>query len=35
VPPQLYNQIQRGEQVILCPSCQRMLHWQMQEEASE
>jgi hypothetical protein len=36
VPPQLYNQIQRGEQVILCPSCQRMLHWQpQQEEASE
>ena len=25
VPPQLFNQIQRNEQVILCPSCQRML----------
>jgi len=36
VPPQLYNQIQRNDQVILCPSCQRMLHWQpSQEEASE
>jgi uncharacterized protein len=36
VPPQLYNQIQRNDQVILCPSCQRMLHWQpLQEEASE
>jgi uncharacterized protein len=27
VPPQLYNEIQRNEQVILCPSCQRMLFW--------
>ena len=36
VPPQLFNQIQRNEQVILCPSCQRMLHWQpAQDEASE
>jgi hypothetical protein len=35
VPPQLYNQIQRNEQIILCPSCQRMLHWQpAQSEAS-
>ncbi len=34
-PPQLYNQIQRNDQVILCPSCQRMLHWQPeQSEAS-
>ncbi len=33
IPPQLYNQIQRNDQVILCPSCQRMLHWQ-QNEAS-
>jgi hypothetical protein len=36
IPPQLYNQIQRNEQVILCPSCQRMLHWQPEQtEASE
>lgn len=36
VPPQLHNQLQRNEQVILCPSCQRMLHWQaVQDEASE
>ena len=35
VPPQLYNQIQRNEQVFLCPSCQRMLHWRPQQsEAS-
>ena len=35
VPPQLFNQIQRNEQVILCPSCQRMLFWRAEgEEAS-
>jgi hypothetical protein len=28
VPPQLFNEVQRNhEQVILCPSCQRMLYW--------
>jgi hypothetical protein len=27
VPPQLFNEIQRNDQVILCPSCQRMLYW--------
>jgi predicted nucleic acid-binding Zn-ribbon protein len=27
VPPQLFNQIQRNAEVILCPSCQRMLFW--------
>ena len=31
VPPQLYNQIQRNEQVFLCPSCQRMLHWRPEQ----
>ncbi len=32
VPPQLFNQIQRNEQVILCPSCQRMLYWRAEGE---
>jgi predicted nucleic acid-binding Zn-ribbon protein len=32
VPPQLYNLIQRNEQVILCPNCQRMLYWQPEGE---
>jgi hypothetical protein len=27
VPPQLFNEIQRNDHVILCPSCQRMLYW--------
>jgi hypothetical protein len=34
VPPQLYNQIQRNDQVILCPSCQRMLHWQPEQSVA-
>jgi hypothetical protein len=35
VPPQLFNEIQRNhEQVILCPSCQRMLYWREAEEAN-
>ena len=34
IPPQLYNQIQRNDQVILCPSCQRMLHWQPEQSAA-
>ncbi len=32
VPPQLFNQIQRGEQVIVCPNCQRILYWQPERE---
>jgi len=32
VPPQLFNQIQRNEQLILCPSCQRMLYWEPERE---
>lgn len=27
VPPQLYNQVLRNEQVLLCPSCQRIMFW--------
>ena len=32
VPPQLFNEIQRNDQVILCPSCQRMLYWRAEGE---
>jgi len=32
VPPQLFNQIQRGGHVIVCPSCQRILYWQPEGE---
>jgi len=32
VPPQLFNEIQRNAQVIICPSCQRMLYWRAEAE---
>jgi predicted nucleic acid-binding Zn-ribbon protein len=32
VPPQLFNEIQRNQNVILCPSCQRMLYWRAEVE---
>jgi predicted nucleic acid-binding Zn-ribbon protein len=32
VPPQLFNEIQRNQSVILCPSCQRMLYWRAEAE---
>jgi hypothetical protein len=32
LPPQLFNQIQRNEQVFLCPSCQRILFWDQQDD---
>jgi hypothetical protein len=35
IPPQLFNEIQRREKVILCPNCQRILYWRSDaEEAS-
>jgi len=35
VPPQLFNQIQRNEQIFLCPSCQRILFWEPQDDESK
>jgi predicted nucleic acid-binding Zn-ribbon protein len=36
IPPQLFNQIQRNDQVFVCPNCQRILYWQPErEEAKE
>jgi predicted nucleic acid-binding Zn-ribbon protein len=32
IPPQLFNEIQRREKVILCPNCQRMLYWRAEAE---
>jgi predicted nucleic acid-binding Zn-ribbon protein len=32
VPPQLFNQIKRNEQVFLCPSCQRILFFDPQDD---
>lgn len=27
IPPQLYNDLQRGDRLIFCPHCDRILHW--------
>jgi predicted nucleic acid-binding Zn-ribbon protein len=34
VPPQLFIQIQRNEQVLACPNCQRILYWQPEGDAA-
>lgn len=27
IPPQIYNDLQRGQQIISCPNCQRLIFW--------
>lgn len=27
IPPQTYNVLQRGEQILSCPNCQRIIYW--------
>lgn len=27
IPPQAYNELQRGEEIMTCPSCQRIIYW--------
>lgn len=34
VPPQLFILIQRNEQVLVCPNCQRILFWQPEGDAA-
>ncbi len=33
IPPQIYNDLQRGQQILSCPNCQRLIHWIRVEEA--
>jgi len=40
IPPQLYNELQRGDQIVSCPSCQRILFYgggeaEQQERAAQ
>lgn len=36
IPPQLYNVIQRGTSIEICPNCNRMIYWaKLLEEVSE
>jgi predicted nucleic acid-binding Zn-ribbon protein len=27
IPPQIYNEAQRGERVLQCPNCTRIIYW--------
>ncbi|NJB66930.1 hypothetical protein GGQ74_000570 [Desulfobaculum xiamenense] len=27
IPPQIFNELQRGEQILSCPNCQRLIYW--------
>ena len=35
IPPQMYNDLQRGISLKYCPSCERIIYWQDQDERSE
>jgi predicted nucleic acid-binding Zn-ribbon protein len=35
IPPQMYNELQRGNSLKYCPSCARVIYWQEQDERSE
>jgi len=27
IPPQLYNEVKKNKEIIMCPNCQRILYW--------
>jgi hypothetical protein len=27
IPPQMYNELQRGDNLTKCPMCQRLIYW--------
>ena len=35
IPPQMYNELQRGNSLKYCPSCERMIYWQDRDKRSE
>jgi predicted nucleic acid-binding Zn-ribbon protein len=36
IPPQLYNTLQRGNSLELCPNCNRIIYWaRLLEEVTE
>jgi len=32
IPPQSYNDLQRGQQILSCPNCQRLIYWKAHVE---
>ena len=35
IPPQMYNELQRGSSLKYCPSCERIIYWQNRDKRSE
>ena len=35
IPPQMYNELQRGGTLKICPSCERIIYWENNENRSE
>jgi hypothetical protein len=37
IPPQSFNDLQKGQQILSCPNCQRLIYWQafMEPDAAE
>ncbi len=33
IPPQLYNELQKSDELLSCPNCSRIIYWQNQEKA--
>jgi predicted nucleic acid-binding Zn-ribbon protein len=31
IPPQMYNEVQKNNKIILCPNCHRILYWENQD----
>ena len=35
IPPQMYNELQRGDRLKMCPNCERIIYWEDKEGRSE
>jgi predicted nucleic acid-binding Zn-ribbon protein len=35
IPPQMYNELQRRDSLKNCPSCERLIYWQNEDDRSE
>ncbi|MBN2569323.1 MAG: hypothetical protein JXB42_07825 [Deltaproteobacteria bacterium] len=35
IPPQMYNELQRSDMLMLCPNCNRIIYWENRESGEE
>ena len=35
IPPQAYNDLQKGKQILSCPNCQRLIYWKRLDESED